>query len=555
LSITINLEIGSSVLSLASSASEATATHRTLAAKHAASIVESCAEAIFYVSTDGTVLMVNAAAAVMFGCSPIDAIGRPLNSFRSPSQWATQRQALARVLTGEVVRLEMVGSRDGNDEFRTLSTLSPVKNTDGEVVGVSAIVRYLSPFEETRNDLAEMPRAVPEDSPDRARRLRQLATGVRTDVADAVVIVDTKFRIQSLNYGAERMYGWTETEAIGKPMNDIIPWLGSEADFQAAERRLLHEGRWHGRAIQGRRDGGVVHVLASTTLLRDDSGQPSGAISVNRRISEDSINPADPSVNEALLHELQCGLDRDEFIVHYQPIVHLDDGNPIGVEALVRWNHPTRGLLLPDQFIEAAERSGLICELGEVVLKQACVQAQCWRAAGLELYLSVNVSAQQLAGGRLPARLVEIMTLTDMRPADLWIEITETALVEDLEEARAGLRQIDELGVHISIDDFGTGWASLTYLREFPVRALKIDLVFVHGLGTSSCDLAIVKSIISLGSELGLDVVAEGIETLDQRAMLYQLGCEKGQGYLFGGPAPAEELFLIRNIDSNSVCE
>jgi EAL domain-containing protein (putative c-di-GMP-specific phosphodiesterase class I) len=212
-------------------------------------------------------------------------------------------------------------------------------------------------------------------------------------------------------------------------------------------------------------------------------------------------------------------------------------------------------LLLPDQFIEAAERSGLICELGEVVLKKACVQAQSWRAAGLELYLSVNVSAQQLAGGRLPARLVQIMTLTDMRPADLWIEITETALVEDLEEARAGLRQIDELGVHISIDDFGTGWASLTYLREFPVRALKIDLVFVHGLGTSSCDLAIVKSIISLGSELGLDVVAEGIETLDQRALLYQLGCEKGQGYLFGGPAPAQELFPIRSIDSNSVCE
>ena len=118
---------------------DAADTHHTLAAKHAASIVESCAEAIIYVSTDGTVLMINAAAAVMFGCSQSDAIGRPVNSFRSPSQWATQRRALARVLTGEVVRLEMVGSRDGSDEFRTLSTLSPVKGTDGEVVGVSAI--------------------------------------------------------------------------------------------------------------------------------------------------------------------------------------------------------------------------------------------------------------------------------------------------------------------------------------------------------------------------------------------------------------------------------
>ncbi|MEY2400149.1 MAG: hypothetical protein QOJ08_260, partial [Ilumatobacteraceae bacterium] len=130
---------------------------------------------------------------------------------------------------------------------------------------------------------------------------------------------------------------------------------------------------------------------------------------------------------------------------------------------------------------------------------------------------------------------------------DMWIEITETTLVEDLDQARTGLREIDALGVRVSIDDFGTGWASLTYLREFPVHALKIDYVFVRGLATSSCDLAIVKSILGLGRELGLDVVAEGIETLDQRALLYQLGCDKGQGYFFGGPAPAGELFPARS--------
>jgi PAS domain S-box-containing protein len=388
---------------------------------------------------------------------------------------------------------------------------------------------------------------------DGAERLRQLATGVRTEVADAIVIVDTQFRIQSLNKAAEQLYGWTEAEAIGKPMNDIIPWLGSEKDLQAAERRVLTDGRWHGRAIHGQRDGGVVHVLASTTLLTDDSGQPSGAISVNRRVGEDVINAAQPSGTEGLIHELRRGLDRDEFIVYYQPIVRLGDGTSIGVEALVRWKHPTRGLLSPDQFIDVAERSGLICELGEVVIRKACFQAQRWRAAGLKLYLSVNVSARQLADGYLPTRLAHIMALTGMRPADMWIEITETALVEDLDEARRGLRELDQLGVHVSIDDFGTGWASLTYLHEFPVRALKIDRAFVHGLGSSTCDLAIVKSIIGLGSELGLDVVAEGIETLDQRVLLYQLGCEMGQGYFFGVPAPAEELFGVRSKDSNSV--
>jgi PAS domain S-box-containing protein len=612
--------------------------------------LESCAEAIIHASTDGTVLIFNAAAASMFGCSQRDAIGRPLSSFRPPSQWAKQRQALARVLSGEALVLEMVGLRSDGHEFPTLISLWPVK-ADGVVVGVSALLRDLSASERSRDDgvldLAETPPALarvqswgdasvvvvgttivfasrtavemvgahdvgevvgrdvfdfvasssteatlarqesakqgrwprPEvitikgvdgrekrvelastpvlwedgqpasqmtmwEPLDGAERLRHLATGVRTDVADAVVIVDTEFRIQSLNNAAERIYGWSEAEAIGKPLNDVIPWLGREADLQAAQSHLLAEGRWHGRVIQGRRDGTVVHVLASTTLLKDDRGHPSGAITVNRPISEESISAAAPLGSEALCYELRRGLDRDEFIVYYQPIVRLDDGTPIGVEALVRWNHPTRGLLLPDQFIEAAERSGVICELGEVVLQKACLQAERWRAAGLKLYLSVNVSARQLADGG-PARLVHIMTLTGMQPSDMWIEITETALVEDLDQARTGLRQLDELGVHVSIDDFGTGWASLTYLHEFPVRALKIDRVFVHGLGTSSCDLAIVKSIIGLGRELGLDVVAEGIETLDQRALLYQLGCEKGQGYFFGGPAPAETLFRM----------
>ena len=130
-----------------------------------------------------------------------------------------------------------------------------------------------------------------------------------------------------------------------------------------------------------------------------------------------------------------------------------------------------------------------------------------------------------------------------MRSGQLWLEITETALVEDLDQARRALHQLDAQGVRVSIDDFGTGWASLTYLREFPVHALKIDRLFVNGLGTQSSDLAIVKSIVALGAELGLEIIAEGIETSEQRALLIQLGCENGQGYFFSGPSPSDELF------------
>jgi PAS domain S-box-containing protein len=379
--------------------------------------------------------------------------------------------------------------------------------------------------------------------PDSAEQMRQLATGVRTDVADAVVIVDTDSRIQSFNPAAEQLYGWPASEAIGKWLEEVIPWLASDADLAAARRELRDEGRWHGRALHCCRDGGVVNVLASMTQLTDSSGRTVGSISVNRASSEDPSEHVDMCGSPALREEIRRGLVNDEFTVHYQPVVRLDDGTPVGVEALARWNHPTRGLLLPAEFIDEAERSGLICGLGEVVLEKACAQAQLWRTAGLKLHLSVNVSTRQLADERLSIWLADLLARTEMHPEELWLEITETALVQDFDQARAGLRQIDQLGVHVSIDDFGTGWASLSYLREFPVHALKIDRVFVDGFCERPNDLAIVKSIIGLGRELGLEVVAEGISTLDQRALLYQLGCEIGQGYLFGVPRPPEQLF------------
>jgi EAL domain-containing protein (putative c-di-GMP-specific phosphodiesterase class I) len=230
-------------------------------------------------------------------------------------------------------------------------------------------------------------------------------------------------------------------------------------------------------------------------------------------------------------------------VVHYQPIVELAAGTAIGVEALVRWNHPTRGLLYPADFVDAAERLGMIGDLGEVVLESACNQLVSWRRQGRDLSLAVNVSALQLIDHQFTRRLEAIITRTGIEARHLWLEITETALVEDVAQATVALRAIDALGVRIAIDDFGTGWASLTYLREFPVHALKIDRTFVDGLGCRLRDQAIVRSIIQMGLELGLDVIAEGIETSEQQAALVALGCTTGQGYLFARPAPAETLF------------
>lgn len=242
--------------------------------------------------------------------------------------------------------------------------------------------------------------------------------------------------------------------------------------------------------------------------------------------------------------DLRRALDDREFTVHYQPVVDLAESTVVGVEALVRWQHRARGLLLPRAFIGAAERSGTIIEIGEFVLQAACLQAQLWREAGHDLHVSVNLSARQLTDILLPQRIARVMTATAMPPGRLWLEVTETDLVQDVLQAGLVLREIHDLGARVSIDDFGTGWASLTYLHQFPIRQIKIDGSFVQGMGNTWTAPAIVRSIVSLGRDLGLDVVAEGVETEEQRSRLLELGCRLGQGNLLGPPRPADALDL-----------
>jgi diguanylate cyclase (GGDEF)-like protein len=231
------------------------------------------------------------------------------------------------------------------------------------------------------------------------------------------------------------------------------------------------------------------------------------------------------------------------FYLLYQPKVDLRTGRVFGVEALIRWRHPEHGTVPPMRFIGLAEESGLIVGLGEWVVRTACRQAQLWRAAGLDaLTVSVNVSARQFEEKRLVERVAGALRDSGLPPCSLDLEVTESLLMRDLNQAIERMRELKEMGVTLSIDDFGTGYSSLSALKSFPISTLKIDKSFVRDLASSSDDQAIALAVISLGHRLHLRVIAEGVETVEQRDFLRANDCDEMQGYLFSPPVPAERI-------------
>src|SRR5207249_2089698 len=214
-----------------------------------------------------------------------------------------------------------------------------------------------------------------------------------------------------------------------------------------------------------------------------------------------------------------------------------------GVEALVRWQHGELGLLAPDRFIPLAERTGLIKPLGRWVLQAAVRQAQAWQEQGLEIQVAVNLTAADLQDPDLPRTCLELLNKCGVAPRQLRVEITETTLMADAEHARRILQQLRSQGIHVSIDDFGTGYSSLAYLRRLPADELKIDKSFVQNVATDLGDAAIVRSVIALGHELGLTVIAEGVERPETLERLRAFGCDKAQGYLLGRPMEADRFF------------
>jgi diguanylate cyclase (GGDEF)-like protein/PAS domain S-box-containing protein len=244
--------------------------------------------------------------------------------------------------------------------------------------------------------------------------------------------------------------------------------------------------------------------------------------------------------------ELKKALERDEFVLYYQPQVEAETGTIVGLEALVRWEHPENGLVSPSEFITIAEETGLIIPIGEWVLQTACEQMQAWQQTGFTpLRISVNLSGRQFKQYDIIKSVQNILDATHLDPRYLELELTESVLMNDVEENISTLRKLKESGLQLSVDDFGTGYSSMSYLKRFPLDTLKIDRCFVKDIMTDPNDAAITKAIIALAKSLNLETIAEGVETEDQFTFLRQQGCDQIQGYLISRPLPAEEIVVL----------
>jgi EAL domain-containing protein (putative c-di-GMP-specific phosphodiesterase class I) len=293
--------------------------------------------------------------------------------------------------------------------------------------------------------------------------------------------------------------------------------------------------------------GEDVDLLLQRADVAMYMAKDSGSVYAVYDAERDDYNPT----RLTLVGELRRAMEDRELFLHYQPKAALRTGKVTSVEALLRWQHPERGPVPPDEFVPLAQQTGLIKPLTLYVLEEALHQCREWKRQGRELAVAVNVSMRNLLDVEFPNDVATLLRKWDVQPSRLQLEITESAIVEDPFRTKAVLEKLSAIGVRLSIDDFGTGYSSLAYLKRLPVDEIKIDRSFVVNMEKDADDAAIVRSIIDLGRSLGLEVVAEGVETEGAWTTLDLHGCDLAQGYFLSPPLPAEE--LVRWLDQRQV--
>ncbi len=546
----------------------------------AAVVFEHTAEGVIVTDAEMKIVAVNRAFTRITGYAPEDVIGLTPRLFSS----GQHSQEFYRQMWDVVARTghwsgEIWNRRKSGELFPERLTLSVVRDDQGQVsnyVGVFADISALKQAEEQLIYQAHHDNLT--DLPNRLMLTMRLEQGIeRAQAGDrhlAVIFIDID-RFKTVNDSLGHPVGDELLVEIARRLRGRIRADDTLARLGGDEFVIILE---HVRSLDDvdRFARDIIALLNEPFLLSGGYEVVVGAsvgISVYPDDAQDGtalVRNADAALYQAKqignehrfytedltlraqdrLHlevGLRAALANGEFVLHYQPVIDLASGRAIGAEALVRWVHPLQGLIPPDRFIPIAEETGMILPLGEWVLEQACLQAQAWADAGHPLSVAVNLSLRQFSGADLLKTVTTVLQRTGLPPQRLELEITESVVMESAERALEILHGLRGIGAGLMIDDFGTGYSSLAYLKRFPVKALKIDRSFVKDLESDENDRAIVATIVSMAHQLGMEVVAEGVETTVQYDFLQGLGCEYCQGYHTGRPvssAEFERLFL-----------
>lgn len=540
------------------------------------SALTQAADSVIVTNREGVIEYVNPAFEQMTGFAQDDVIGnRPSVLNSGEHEDAYFERMWQTILSGEVFREVMVNRRRDGSTYHEEKTITPLKDGKGRITHFVATGKDISDRIQAQEELEYMAH---HDSvtglPNRVlltdRLQHALRRAQRQGEGVAVLFLDLDgFKAVNDTVGhhagdrllvevAERLRGAVrDQDTVARLGGDefavVLEGHNSQSSITQVARKLIREVavpfRFEERDLyvtvsigvaRYPRDGDRVAVLVRKA---DNAMYRAKDVGKNTfRFYTQTEGDAD-TLRQEMEQQLRRAVERNEFAVHYQPQVSLDTGRVTGVEALIRWKHPTRGQIQPSEFIPVLEDSGLITEVGDWVLRKACETAAGWRDQGLDpMRIAVNLSSMQFNRGDLVGYVARVLDETGLDPAYLHLEITEGVLASKYEQSVTTLEKLNALGVSIAVDDFGVGYSSLNYLKKFPIHTLKIDQSFVRDVTHDADDAAIVNAIIALAHSLRLDVIAEGVETLEQLFFLSRRGCQEVQGHLLARPMTADAL-------------
>jgi diguanylate cyclase (GGDEF)-like protein/PAS domain S-box-containing protein len=553
--------------------------------------LNSIGDAVISTDVTGEVTYLNIVAENLTGWSREEAAGHPLEKVfhiidATTRNVAPNPMALA-IRENKTVALTpncVLIRRDGN-EAAIEDSSAPIHDRRGQVTGAVMVFHDVSTARELslrmsylaqHDGLTDLPNRITLND----RLTQALALAHRRRQKLAVLFLDVD-RFKSINDSLGHVIGDRLLQSVAQRLrasvrnSDTVSRQGGDefvilltAVTHAEDAAVTADKILHALATPHWIDQHELHITASIGIVTyPDDGTDAETLMKNADFAmyhaKDAgrnnyqFFKADMNVRaverQALESSLRHALERHEFVLQYQPKMNLQTSSIDGVEALIRWRHPERGLVAPAQFIPIAEECGFIVPIGRWVLREACRQARAWQDAGLApLRIAVNISAVELRAKEFVAGVGTILTETGLDPRCLELELTETFLMQDPKSTAAVLQALKDMGVHLALDDFGTGYSSLSYLKRFPIDTLKIDRSFVRDLVTDDDDAGIVTAVISMGESLHMRVVAEGVETREQLLFLQQHSCPFGQGYYFSPPVAAGEFvqFLRRGIGS-----